>query len=379
MPYSIQIQPLPAGFAVTSARKGENVAICYREFTSSEDGDSFINRLDGIVDPILSKLDALSAIKPSTIDHLIAVIKSDGSAVVYVNELSFLGKVRVRRAVEKGDPVFEDDFIDIDSIRFPGLEIPTDAGVVVLLSKGWRKGLYFDFGPLIPHGSNREHDLERVLGGVFSYLTFQHYFKISDDDWLRLLEAQWFPFIGLDRSTLFELLNHVRSKWDIDGITNTVAESVLKRISVLREAWSSQPFLADQRDLLCHALDKFAEKDYISATAILYPQIEGLLREMQSYIGGTSFKQGLLAQAPSELAAQHVHNSSRLLPARFREFLEKVYFASFKPGDALVLSRHTIAHGVAPTHLFSMKAAALAILIVEQLFFHVPPTSPPEA
>ena len=189
MPYSIQIQPLPAGFAVTSARKGENVAICYREFTSSEDGDSFINRLEGIVDPILSKLDALSAIKPSTIDHLIAVIKSDGSAVVYVNELSFLGKVRVRRAVEKGDPVFEDDFIDIDSIRFPGLEIPTDAGVVVLLSKGWRKGLYFDFGPLIPHGSNREHDLERVLGGVFSYLTFQHYFKISDDDWLRLLEA----------------------------------------------------------------------------------------------------------------------------------------------------------------------------------------------
>jgi hypothetical protein len=303
----------------------------------------------------------------------VAVVRPNGDTDVYINELTVLGKARIRRAVEKGDLILDGDIVDIEELSFEGLELPPNAGVLVLVSQGWRKGLFFDFGPLLPTPIQREFDLPRLLGSLFSYLTFQQYFKITDEDWNKLFKAGWFPFVGLERDTLSSLLSHVRNSWNPDDLAPEVATKLKVRLDEVQNSWQSQTILAPHIDILSRALERFRADDYISATAILYPRIEGLLRDMHAKSGGTSFKQALLAQAPLTAIGERAHQYSRLLPTRFRTFLESVYFASFSPEAAPPLSRHSVAHGVAPAELFSLKAATLGILIVEQLCFHVPP------
>ena len=46
MPIEIKLKEVSVGYAQTSAQKGENASIIVREFTSSEDGDLFISRLE---------------------------------------------------------------------------------------------------------------------------------------------------------------------------------------------------------------------------------------------------------------------------------------------------------------------------------------------
>ena len=381
MPFHVHLDRPPAGVAAAAGRNGEDIPIAYREFTSSEDGDTFISRLEGFPATILGLLDANPPIKPSTVDHLVAVIQPTGATDVYINELTVLGKARIRKAVEKGDLLLDGDIVDIEELRFEGLDIPSNAGVLVLVSQGWRKGLFFDFGPLLPNPIQREFDLSKLLGSLFSYLTFQQYFKITDDEWDALLQAGWFPFVGMERETLNLLLTHVRNSWNPDDLVPEVAAKLNNRLDELQKSWRSQTLLAPHIDILARALERFRAEDYISATAILYPRIEGILRDMHARSGGTSFKQALLAQAPLTAIAERAHQYSRLLPTRFRRFLETVYFASFSPSTTAPLSRHSVAHGVAPAELFSTKAATLGILIVEQLCFHAPPpeTVPPAA
>lgn len=373
MPYHIKFERPPMGVALSSVKSGEEVAVAYREFTSSEDGDVFISRLESFPSGVLDLLSVEQVIKPSSVDHLVVLIKSDGSADVYINELEIIGKVRVRRSVKKGDPVFDGDIVDFQEIIFEGLDIPDDVAVMVLFSQGWRKGLFFDFGPILPTPVKRDFSLFRVLGGYYSYLAFQQYFKITDGEWDSLLASGWFPFVGLQSNTLKSLIACVRQGWDPDQLLVDIAPSIKERIEPLKAVWGAQDLLLPHLDLFLCALERFDNEDYISATAILYPRIEGLLRGMQATSGGTSFKQDKLVGAPSRIASGHVHQYSRLLPDKFQRFLESVYFASFTPENVTSLSRHTVSHGVAPAELYSLKAAVLGILIVEQLCFHLPP------
>ncbi len=49
MPFEVKIDGIPAGYSVKGARKGDTCDVIVREFTSSEDGDLFISRLEGVV------------------------------------------------------------------------------------------------------------------------------------------------------------------------------------------------------------------------------------------------------------------------------------------------------------------------------------------
>jgi len=46
---------------------------------------------------------------------------------VYVNECAVEAKVLLGRRIEKGEVIYEDDVIDIDSLFFQGVEFPKDA------------------------------------------------------------------------------------------------------------------------------------------------------------------------------------------------------------------------------------------------------------
>jgi len=53
--------------------------------------------------------------------------------------------------------------------------------------------------------------------------------------------------------------------------------------------------------------------------------------------------------------------------------VDDIYFRGFDSGQVAEISRHSVAHGVANPQDFSAKAATIGLLILDQLFFFLPP------
>jgi hypothetical protein len=379
MPYEITFKDLPAGCAISSAKDGENIVIAVREFTSSEDGDLFISRLEGFPSEIIRMLPPESGIRSSMVDNMLVIMRQDKTATVYVNEIFFLAEVLNKgRDMEAGQPVYTDDIADVRKLSFKDfnlkdITIPPDAGVLFLFSQGWRKGFYFDLKPFASeHPEPRDYDLEMLCGQFYAYLSFQHLFKISEDEWNRLIAQQWFPFISLKNGTIQEIVNYARNNWNIDELTERIANELAEMIPSILNKWEKNKLFESHFALFKQATERFLEKDYISATAILYPRIEGLMRSyhMASNQSIKPTQKNLVASVVDAKATER-HGYSLLLPNNFRRYLEKVYFANFDPDDPKILSRHTVSHGVAPAENFSLKGAIIGLLILDQLSFYI--------
>ena len=105
MPDEVQFEMLPAGHAAAAARKAdERVEVIMREFTSSEDGDIFVGRLEGFPAELIGMLPPDARVNPSSVDHILAVVRRDRTATGYVHELVMRAEVRVKRAFEAGAP-----------------------------------------------------------------------------------------------------------------------------------------------------------------------------------------------------------------------------------------------------------------------------------
>ncbi len=355
------------GFPMTSARKGEFVEVRYREFTSTEDGQYFIKRLEGISNEILRQLQ--SNVLPSQVDHLLAICYRDGTADVYLNELEFKGHARPARPVEAGQDLSKDDIADIESLEV-GVPIPDEAGYLFLFSVGWRKGLCYDFGPSgLPNPVPRQYDVGVFLAQCYAHLTFQERFSISDPEWETLFQSQWFPFVGMGDSGINRLISHIRSGWDPDELLEEITTEVRARIPGMEEGWQKlSPFQPHLR-ILERAVERFQAEDYVSCTGLLFPRIEGILRTHQSNLSTpTSNKPNNLSK--SAVSSKIGNDKSLLLPHRFLEYLNDIYFAHFNPqSPSIDVSRHSVGHGVADQYKFDQKSAVIGILSVNQLSY----------
>lgn len=206
MPIDVQLDGLWAGFCRDGARKGENVAIVTEEFASSEDGESFFRRLENGPDAILKLLPNGQWISRSRIDNLLIIFRRDKSATVYIDEVSLVLTIRSRGRISAGQGIGCDHIADIESFDV-GVTIPDDAGVMLLFSVGWRKGFYFDFGPLA--GETRTIALDRLFGQLYARVAFQNFFSIPEDGWRSILRQKWF---GCDRHSASSWINHTAWK-----------------------------------------------------------------------------------------------------------------------------------------------------------------------
>jgi hypothetical protein len=245
VPYTIKLKELPCGYAATSARKGETVTVQTTGFASSEDGDLFIRWLDGVSDGFLSKLPA--RIPESTIDNLFVILRADRTATIYVNEATLIYEAKVKRAIEAGERIMKDDIADIGKLKPKNVEMPPDAGLLVVLSAGWRKGLFFDYRAL-PDGEPRSYDIEAKLGAVFAYLLFQDRLKITDEQWKELLRQRWYPFVSLSGALTESILSHVRERWEIDDLLDKVIREAKGRCAHLRANAARNPLLGACRN-----------------------------------------------------------------------------------------------------------------------------------
>lgn len=375
MPFKIQFDNMPAGYSMNVARSGENVQVRMREFTSSEDGDIFISRLEGLSDLILSHLPA--HVKPSMIDHLLAVILPDKTSTIYVNELSFVTMVRPRRNMKKGEPVFQQDILDIERFRIQNVEIPKNAGIMVLLSCGWRKGLYYDLEPLhVKEASERDYDLELLLGQFWTYLMFQDMFKIDQATWDKLFSQQWFPFIYLGYPLVKKIVGHAQAGWDIDELMPEIQAETNNLISTASSIWSNNQYFAPHKPIIIRAIERYQSEDHVSASSILYTRIEGVMR---SY-----FSNACLTQKPSSASlskeliqkdAEKRHSCCLFLPDKFHQYLDNVYFAHFVIGSDPDVSRHSVAHGEARADAFNLKSSTIGLLILYQMALFLTPNA----
>lgn len=349
------------------------VQLCTTEFCSSEDGDHFIRRLEGIPSAILAKLPSETPTRPSTVDHLLAIIRKDKTAAIYINELNIVGKMQAKRELKQGDPIFSNDIADIKAIRFENVDIPSDAGVVFLFSAGWRKGLFFDLAPIQPqHGGVRTYDLSIALGQLYNYLMFQDFFKIPESTWNKISSQGWFPFISLRTETVQEIINYANAEWNLDELLNKISEEVKCGLPNWYKTWENNNHFSQHCNALGVAVERFIASDYISAISVLYPRIEGVMRSYHvSAAPDTPQTQAGLVESSLSSIDQNLRPHTLLLPDRFRRYMSNVYFANFDPRSPKGLSRNTVAHGVAPEDEYSEKAAIIGFLILQQLSFYM--------
>jgi len=364
--YDITLEHLIAGFGLNSVREGEQVQVQASGFASSEDGTKLVSWLEELVSPLLSR--ACPAVSPSQVDHLVAVIRKDRTARIYVNEVPMVALVRPKKDIQAGQVVLRDDVADVGAVRLQGVELPADAGVVVLISSGWRKGLFFDLAPL--HGASRTFNLDSLLGNIWTYLSFEDRFRLTEDQWTAIFSQGWFPFVGFNADEVRKLAAHVGAGWNADELTPAFAEGLRGRCQRFSAIAEKLPAFAGHLGVLNAGIKHFLGGDHLSASGLLYPRIEGILRH-QAQVVSTSAKysQKALAEAATADTANTRTPGSLLLPAKFQRFLETVYFANFDPKSPADVSRNTVSHGVAPEEKMNLKAAVVALLVIEQLLY----------
>jgi hypothetical protein len=372
--YDIQLDGILAGFSINSGKPGQKVQIVQKEFVSSEDGDLFISRLEGFPSLFLNKIAEIhkTIIVPSCIDNMLAILRPDKTATIYINA-PMHGLIQIKKYVNAGQAIYRNDIADIRKLVFQDIDIPQDTGLMVLFSVGWRKGLFYDLVSISNKAVKRNYDLHQLLGGFYSYLTFQERFKIPDSQWESLLKNGWFPFITLKAETISNILSHDKEGWNIDDLLPKIQAEALKRLPDGLKSWANIKSFKPHMEFISKAAEHYQNNDPISCISVLFPRIEGIMREFQAIQGqpDKAKQEDLANTVLSPNVNPKDHQFSPLLPLRFHQYLTEVYFANFDPTRKdNTLSRHTVGHGVATKDNFNLKGSTLGFLILDQLSYY---------
>jgi len=374
MKFDIQLDRLLAGFSTVSCKPGEFIWICQREFTSSEDGDLFISRLENFPSILLSKIAQIHKVTiiQSSIDNMLAILRRDKTATIYINA-PLKALMQTKKTFDVGKVIYRNDIADIRELVFHDIDVPDDVGVMVLFSAGWRKGLFYDLIPLSSKEEKRDYDLKRLLGGYYAYLSFQERFNIPDAEWTSLFKNGWFPFITLTNDLISDVLNHNRAGWNVDDLLPRLHQEMLNRLPDGLESWANIKAFEPHMEFISKAAEHYQSNDYISCISVLFPRIEGILREIQEIQGQPekTSQEELAGTVLSSNINPKNKQFSLLLPLHFNKYLKEVYFANFDPlKKDNTLSRNTVGHGVATEENFDLKGSILGFLILDQLSYY---------
>lgn len=381
MPVEVRVGQLLAGYNLYTVREGEDATLVTRELVSSEDTDLYRSRVDdGIPKELLACLPEDKANELLPVRYMVALLRPDTTATLYLDtipdDLKPILHVTLKRPQGAGESVTPDDIADVEKLEYEGISFPPDAGVLVLFRAGSRMGFFYDLTPLVEDRSPREFDVEKSLGYFFCYLSQQHLFKINDADWRFMFADRWFPFVTLKVDTRQQLVERARARLPLDDLLPAIAGEVKANCENLKARIKAHSVFSAHSSLLEHAVDKYAEGDYISSTAIIYPRIEGIMRSLHKLSGPAAKKVTQSDLAAAAVQSRNIDKSGfLLLPERFRTYLDEVYFANFDPNSTAVLSRNSVGHGVAEQADYDLKAATIGLLIIDQISYFLPDES----
>ncbi len=373
MKFDLILPELPSGYVAEFHPKGKPgpLKVHISGYYTIENGEGLIRALDGISHAYLSQLPKEKRPDESQINSLLAIVRKDKSCTLYINELQLVAEIITKRFAAKNDAVYTDDIADVVRMTIKDITIPSDAGFALVLSSGWRRGLFFDYGPFFPDkDSDRKYDFEATLAQVWAYITLQNRLAFSEKQWEEFFKQAWFPYSSLNSERIESIKNYAENSLPIDDMQNEIKGDLLKRCSEIRSAISTHAELEKHRDYLLKTVEHFQNSDWLSCSSMLYPRIEGVLRSWHEKVGiGTQANQNnLVKSAGTSLNGRPIASGLLLVP-KFLEFLDNIYFADFDPAHPEGVSRHTVSHGVVPQEQLNLKSALTGMMILEQLIF----------
>lgn len=366
----IKLKERIMGYLVSPARGGEMAQVQYMGATSIEDGDRHIKYLEGFPQTILSMVE--EDITPVDIKSMVVLISHDLKAKVYINEIEVFGYAHVKaKKVARGQAVTKDDISGFERIKLGDIEFPGDHAYFCVLSLGWDKAYIFDFSPLDDQNPRKiEYNVEKFIGSYFSYLSFKTVHKISNSDWDQIFNQNWFPFSSLKFSTTESIINYARSGWDIDDLIDSIEMDTLDYLRNWVPDWKNDEGLVLFIDFLERAIERHNAQDFLSSVSIIYPKIEGLIR--QEFIKDNPDKEGRRQNILVDHITEKTHGALSLLttylPDRFKKYLEGYYFKDFvASSQENQVSRHSVAHGASSIKQYGKKESLLGLLVFSQI------------
>ncbi|MDA1054947.1 MAG: hypothetical protein O3C40_31375 [Planctomycetota bacterium] len=365
MPITFQPKTPLHGIAMKSALKDELAEVCTKANYTSEDGTNFLFHIEAI----WSFFGPHVKVRPSLVDNFLVILPPEGEMTIYCNELIQRVEIRGKRDFKAGQPVTKDDIAEINEVQFctadgEMIELPADSGVISIFSHDWRKAVFYDLSPLT--GPERTISIGQALGQQLSGMMFQEFYAVKDEQWNRMIEWGWFPFIGLSDADRKQVVAFSTRETEVRDVFKSVCDRYRPTIHVKLESWKKKSTLQGHIPFLESALERLIKDDFITSISTLYPRIEGVMRSLaliENLNVGTS--QGKMV----DNLVNHKNEYSLLLPDRFKQYLKSFYFRSFnfRKGE-LPLSRHTQGHGLSRAEDYDLVNATLGFLIFDQLF-----------
>jgi len=357
-----------AGFARNAVRGGGDVNVEVRGFYTSDDGPLLYTYLDGLFAVFARSLQE-AGVPLEAIGNCLINVVDGNTATLWVNQPVGL-QVIPKRAIQAGEEVTLDDIADIRDLNL-GIELPTKGAIAYTFLHGFRRGLYFDF-PIGNDDVNRPlTDLEAALGSCHAALVLRERIRMDPDVLKRMFATGWFPFARLPHDLVMELYRDLENNWDHADTEAKIVAAVSASAESWVESWSRKPPFSNHMAALKAGAAHFAKGEFMAASALLLPKVEGIMRSIHVGSGRPNahdLRRNLLARVRADVSGH-----TALLPEAFVEYLESYFFAGFDLASQNVPpSRNAFMHGVGPDAETAKPAFPLRLLLMlDQLFFYL--------
>jgi hypothetical protein len=309
----------------------------------------------------------LAGYRPDEYGNLLVLFHASGSSTIYIDELR----------VEGALPCHIDGSNTGLRCVIQGIDIPSDAGLMIFIDYGEHRLAMYDVTPVAcratrpnpkkPDNTSRTVDHELILGSLVNQILAFELEEITEEEWSKLFQAGWFPFAFLQGSLNHRLLQHVNCNDELGGFAAEVASIIAATWRHKIARWRIHPILKNEILFLECAFDCFLDGNWIAANSVLGPRIEGIMIEA---IGcyKTHFP---MISAFGEMAQAADPGNQIIKVDRLVQYLKDVVYVSgnmMKPDRLHAgLNRHLLGHGRAQASSLDIESAVIRFLLIDHI------------
>ncbi|MCK4797357.1 MAG: hypothetical protein KAT05_08240 [Spirochaetes bacterium] len=339
----------------------------------NSDQKEFYNYTEQISNIFLNREDVLI----NGVYKFLIIIHKDLSADLYINNFPIIAQIRVKREVQKGETISQNDIADVSKLEFQDIVIEKTDKIIFCFKVGWKFALFFDL--------DRQHDLkidhmQLELGTIYRYLQFQYIYNVleSETQFNEMTSDGWFPFIEIIGADYKKLNEFYQNKFDFDNRMKKLIDSFDQiRMEKIMNKWWNNTIFKDKQPLIEAGIKAYLQDDesgFINCIKNLSSEIEGIIRLHhldETGKGRVNFS-NLINHLIDNGKAKTGSDYSLFLPVPFLKYLKDVFFVNFDlvEGD-VKLSRHSSSHGVAKPEDYKKLKALQTILTLDQVYFYL--------
>ncbi len=362
------------GVSATTARPGDTIQMITRLCLTSD--DPFFHKVaDGLAAHVEYRANESGvSVKLAKSDIVLLVVHPDHSGMLWLDTAAVDHQVRLKRSVNAGDAIFENDIADITAMRFPFVEIKEEDRVLCLFRVGWKFGLLFDFNP---DKNLLIQQMEVDLGTLYRRLKYCRLYDMIENEALMdgIVVSGWFPFVELSVSEIQGIADFLAAKFDLSDIESSILSSFDdERVEKMFSRWMTRSHLCGREAILRSAVNNFKAGDSVAVLKIVLTEIEGILRDAYIRENEKSAKiDTLLEFAKNSAMKLSGQKSTLFFPEQFQHYLAKYVYANFDPVAQTEnnASRHSVGHGASAPTSYTRVRALQALLTIDQLAFYI--------